>query len=57
MGPPPPPGPGGFKKPVVVKKKPQSAPQSKMKGLQWNKMPDNKIKGTVFEKFSLGNKF
>lgn len=28
-----------------------------MKGLQWNKIPENKIKGTIFEKFELGKKF
>lgn len=36
----------------IVKKKPTKSPVQKMKGLQWNKIPQNKIKGTVFEKFS-----
>eukprot|EP01119_Soliformovum_irregulare_P012880 TRINITY_DN336_c0_g1_i1.p1 TRINITY_DN336_c0_g1~~TRINITY_DN336_c0_g1_i1.p1 ORF type:complete len:1157 (-),score=445.88 TRINITY_DN336_c0_g1_i1:34-3504(-) len=49
-GPPPPPG-GGIKK--VVKKKPLKTPKSKMKNLQWSQLPQAKIAGTVFEKFTL----
>eukprot|EP01117_Protostelium_nocturnum_P015557 TRINITY_DN6052_c0_g1_i1.p1 TRINITY_DN6052_c0_g1~~TRINITY_DN6052_c0_g1_i1.p1 ORF type:complete len:1166 (-),score=432.81 TRINITY_DN6052_c0_g1_i1:21-3518(-) len=61
-GPPPPPPPGGGPPPPpgmgpaarkIPKRKPLKAPTSKMKGLQWNKIPENKIKGTVFEKFSM----
>src|SRR5262245_3231743 len=44
--PPPPPGMGGVKK--VVKKKPRKTPETKMKGLQWAKIPDNKLAGTIF---------
>jgi hypothetical protein len=50
--PPPPPGPGT---PVGRKKMPKRdymvIPSVKMKGLQWNKIDSNKIKGTVFETF------
>jgi len=52
MGPPPPPGMGFAAPPKVVKKKPRKTPAAKLKGPQWVKLPDNKIKGTVFEKFS-----
>ncbi|PRP73182.1 actin binding protein [Planoprotostelium fungivorum] len=51
-GPPPPPGMGVKKAAPPPKKKPRKAPQQKMKGLQWNKMPDAKVKGTIFEKMS-----
>jgi len=49
--PPPPPGMGPLKK--IIKKKPLKAPKLKMKGFQWTKLPQNKIKGTVFEKMEL----
>jgi prefoldin subunit 5 len=51
-GPPPPPGMGFAPPPKVVKKKPRKTPVAKLKGPQWVKLPDNKIKGTIFEKFS-----
>lgn len=38
--------------PKVVKKNPLKQPKQKMKGLQWTKLPPNKIKGSIFEKFS-----
>jgi len=54
--PPPPPGapppPGGPMGTKLIKRKPRSVPAQKMKGLQWVKIPQNKLKGTVFEKFS-----
>lgn len=49
-GPPLPPPPGGIK---IVKKKPKSVPKQKMKGLQWVKLPQNKLTGSVFEKMEL----
>jgi len=51
-GPPPPPGlPGAPKK--IIKKLPKQKPKQKMKGLQWTKLPQNKLKGSVFEKMEL----
>lgn len=49
MGPPPPPG--APKK--IIKKAPKQKPKQKMKGLQWTKLPQNKIKGSIFEKMEL----
>jgi hypothetical protein len=49
MGPPPLPGMAATK---IIKKKPRKVPQAKMKGLQWNKLPPTKVKGTVFEKMA-----
>jgi hypothetical protein len=51
--PPPPPGtpaPSGAG-PTTVKKALRVMPTHKMKGLQWTKLVQNKIKGTVFENF------
>eukprot|EP01114_Cavostelium_apophysatum_P015134 TRINITY_DN4063_c0_g1_i1.p1 TRINITY_DN4063_c0_g1~~TRINITY_DN4063_c0_g1_i1.p1 ORF type:complete len:914 (+),score=272.33 TRINITY_DN4063_c0_g1_i1:72-2813(+) len=51
-GPPPPPGMGAPKAAAAPKKKPKKVPEGKMKGLQWAKVPQNKLKGSVFEHFA-----
>lgn len=50
-GPPPPPGPMAPKRPPKAKMK----PNKKMKGFQWNKIPDTKIDNTIWEKTNDGN--
>lgn len=38
--------------PKIIKKNPLKQPKQKMKGFQWTKLPQNKLKGSVFENFS-----
>ncbi|PRP77167.1 hypothetical protein PROFUN_14508 [Planoprotostelium fungivorum] len=50
-GPPPPPGAPAAKPPQRPRRDYMKEPKTKMKGLQWTKLDENKLKGTVFDQF------